>query len=333
MGRKDTLTKEYMSQNDIFADVFNYLLYHGNPVIQPEHLVDKDSTEIALPMGTDGEMVPIQRYRDILKGLIIKESPNVIYALLGIENQSEIHYAMPVKNLLYDAINYASQVTQKSAEYRKTRKEQRDKKSSQSLKETTAEFLSGFHKGDKLKPVITVTIYFGTDKWDAPRNLQEMFDVQDSYIQRFLPKYPIPLILPKEIQDYTHFQSEFGYLMHIIGVSENKVDMSNLIYELRNDSITMSRSAIEILNEFIGFSIETTETEEEVDMKRVCKALEDERKIAREEGHESGLAEGREAERKAIASQMKKEGFSDEIIAKVLQVSLDNVRQLFPSSQ
>ena len=136
MGRKDTLTKEYMSQNDIFADVFNYLLYHGNPVIQPEHLVDKDSTEIALPMGTDGEMVPIQRYRDILKGLIIKESPNVIYALLGIENQSEIHYAMPVKNLLYDAINYASQVTQKSAEYRKTRKEQRDKKSSQSLKET-----------------------------------------------------------------------------------------------------------------------------------------------------------------------------------------------------
>ena len=160
-----------------------------------------------------------------------------------------------------------------------------------------------------------------------------MFDVQDSYIQRFLPKYPIPLILPKEIQDYTHFQSEFGYLMHIIGVSENKVDMSNLIYELRNDSITMSRSAIEILNEFIGFSIETTETEEEVDMKRVCKALEDERKIARKEAHESGLAEGREAERKAIASQMKKEGFSDEIIAKVLQVSLDNVRQLFPSSQ
>lgn len=45
MGRKDTLTKEYMSQNDIFADVFNYLLYDGKPVIQPEHLVDKDSTK------------------------------------------------------------------------------------------------------------------------------------------------------------------------------------------------------------------------------------------------------------------------------------------------
>lgn len=345
MGQKDTLTKEYMSQNDIFADVFNYLLYDGNPVIQPEYLVDKDSTEIALPMGTDGEMVPIQRYRDILKGLVIKESPNVIYALLGIENQSEIHYAMPVKNFLYDGINYASQVTQKSTEYRKTRTAQKENNNSKSLKETTAEFLSGFHKEDKLKPVITVTVYFGTDEWDAPRNLQEMFDVQDSYIQRFLPDYPIPLILPKEIQDFTHFQSEFGYLMHIIGISESRNDMKNLIYELHNDSITMSRSAIEILNEFIGFSIETEETEEEVDMKKVCKALEDERKVAREEGRESGLAEGRksglaegrksglaegrESERKVIASQMKKEGFSDEMIAHILQISIDNVRELF----
>ena len=111
------------------------------------------------------------------------------------------------------------------------------------MKETTAEFLSGFHKEDKLKPVITVTVYFGTDKWDAPRNLQEMFDVQDSYIQRFLPDYPIPLILTKEIQDYTHFQSE--------------------------------------------------------------------------------------SERKVIASQMKKEGFSDEMIAHILQISIDNVRELF----
>lgn len=58
----------------------------------------------------------------------------------------------------------------------------------------------------------------------------------------------------------------------------------------------MSRSAIEILNEFIGFSIETEETEEEVDMKRVCKALEDERKVGREEG--------RETERKTIAFEV-----------------------------
>ena len=63
MGQKDTLTKEYISRNDIFADIFNYALHRGSPVIQPQHLMEKDITEIALPMGKDGKMVPVQRYR------------------------------------------------------------------------------------------------------------------------------------------------------------------------------------------------------------------------------------------------------------------------------
>ena len=115
IGRKDTLTKEYMSRNDIFADVFNYFLYHGQSIINQNDLVDRDISEIALPLGKDDKIVPVQKYRDILKGLVVKESSDTIYALLGIENQSEIHYAMPVRNLLYDTLNYASQVSKKSA--------------------------------------------------------------------------------------------------------------------------------------------------------------------------------------------------------------------------
>ena len=101
MGQKDTLTKEYISRNDIFADIFNYALHQGTPVIQPQQLMEKDITEIALPMGKDGKMVPVQRYRDILKALVIKETGDTIYAILGIENQSFVHYAMPVKNLFF----------------------------------------------------------------------------------------------------------------------------------------------------------------------------------------------------------------------------------------
>ena len=116
MGQKDTLTKEYISRNDIFADIFNYALHQGAPVIQLQQLAEKDITETALPMGKDGKMVPVQRYRDILKALVIKETGDTIYAILGIENQSFVHYAMPVKNLLYDILNYAYQVSVRSAE-------------------------------------------------------------------------------------------------------------------------------------------------------------------------------------------------------------------------
>ena len=38
------------------------------------------------------------------------EKNDAVYVILGIENQSHVHYAMPVKNMLYDAMEYANQV-------------------------------------------------------------------------------------------------------------------------------------------------------------------------------------------------------------------------------
>ena len=38
MGKQDLLAKKYMSDNEKFADVFNYYLYNGKQVIKPENL-------------------------------------------------------------------------------------------------------------------------------------------------------------------------------------------------------------------------------------------------------------------------------------------------------
>ncbi|WP_155843229.1 hypothetical protein [Butyrivibrio sp. NC2002] len=48
MGKKDILTKEYLSQNDVFADAFNYYLYNGVKVIKPDELTEQDSTEVLI---------------------------------------------------------------------------------------------------------------------------------------------------------------------------------------------------------------------------------------------------------------------------------------------
>ena len=38
MGKVDTVTKAYMRKNNFFADAFNYLIYDGKPVVNPEQL-------------------------------------------------------------------------------------------------------------------------------------------------------------------------------------------------------------------------------------------------------------------------------------------------------
>lgn len=171
MGKVDTVTKAYMRKNNIFADAFNYLIYEGKPVVDPKKLRELDTTEIALPFGSqekeNGQSNDlVQKYRDILKSAVVMQEDEVAYILLGIENQTDIHYAMPVRNMIYDALQYGKQVADTAANHRKSDKSFR--------KRTSGEYLSGFYKEDVLKPVVTLVIHFGADEWDASLSLHEM---------------------------------------------------------------------------------------------------------------------------------------------------------------
>ena len=171
-----------MSDNDHFADIFNYFLYDGRRVIKPENLREKDRTTIALPHAYYAERSdPIQRYRDVFKVLAAMEDDDAEYLLLGVEDQINVHYAMPARNMLYDAANYVMQVE-------KAAKDQREKKG---LKKD--EYLSGFAREDKLIPIITLVIFWSSNEWDGPRSIHEMFAVRDDSILRFVPDYKIGL--------------------------------------------------------------------------------------------------------------------------------------------
>ena len=104
--KADTITKDYVRNTDIFTDIFNFYIYGGEQIIHPEQLTEKDPTKITLPYGRDGTLVSIQRLRDLQKLCAVMTNEEAEYVLFGAELQSETHYAMPVRNNLYDAIDY-----------------------------------------------------------------------------------------------------------------------------------------------------------------------------------------------------------------------------------
>lgn len=74
IGAIDAITKAYIRKNEVFADAFNYFMYDGAQVIQPECLKELDPTEIAILLNEkdtkDKKAVQVeaqQKYRDILK--------------------------------------------------------------------------------------------------------------------------------------------------------------------------------------------------------------------------------------------------------------------------
>ena len=89
--RADTITKDYISDTTIFADVFNYYIYGGKQIIQPEQLEERDTTELILPYGADGAAVPYQKFRDVQKLYKAMTDGKLEYVLYGVENQAEIH--------------------------------------------------------------------------------------------------------------------------------------------------------------------------------------------------------------------------------------------------
>lgn len=273
MGTKDSKAKEYISDNARFCDLCNYVLYDGRRVIRPQDLKEKDTTEVLSVFGIDKRQIIQQKWRDILKNVTIKYTGSLYVMLIGVENQTEIHYAMPVKNMLYDALSYSKQVN----DIKKAHKNDKDYKDS-------AEFLSGFTKNDRLVPVITITLYLGLDEWDGPRCLVDMMGELEPEVAKLIPDYNINLIDPHEITDFTKFHTELRLLLEIL---KNASDRSSLDKVIDSDEAfkSVDIETVAAINLFAGTDIKIEKNEEVVNM---CKAWEEQKMCGRMEGRIEG---------------------------------------------
>ena len=175
MRKKDSLTKLFLSQEDVFADAFNYLLFGGEAIIKPEDLTEQDPTEIA-EIRKLGKIFTDQKYRDVLKLCTIRRSKYATLVLLGIEGQANIHYAMPVRDMLYDALNYHAQV-----ETARRRHEGNHDLAG-------AELLSGFSRSDRLVTADTAVPVSRTMTPTSPTNVgseKRMLSCLSGVMKRF----------------------------------------------------------------------------------------------------------------------------------------------------
>ena len=270
MGVIDTEGKQYFSNTKYFADLFNFLLYDGKPVIDSKKLKELDTTQIAIPYG-NGARIPVQKYRDLLKLWSAYMDDTAVYVMLGAELQGKTHYAMPVKKGLYDMLGYARQVDEARRSY-----QQKDEEGDLYVDEDvlkirliSEEFLSGLRKSDKLIPIITAVVYFGDEPWDGPRSLYDMLNIPDEAMKRFIPNYWINLISPADMDDdeFKKFHTHLGLAMKVI--KHQSEDADRVI--MATDHEKIDRETAEFLNRAVNLKLEYEVGPGGVDM---CKAME-----------------------------------------------------------
>ena len=277
LGTKDSKAKEYLSDNMRFSEICNYVLFDGEKVIKPEDLKECDTTEVLSVFGIDRKQIVKQKWRDLLKSVSVKHTGEMYVILIGAEAQTDIHYAMPVKTMIYDALNYGEQVNEAKKRHRKNR----DYRSSD-------EFLSGFTLDDKLTPVITITLYLGTTQWDGPRSLAEMMPQMDERILPFINDYRINLLNPLEITDFSKFETGLRPLFELLKNASDEEKLNELI--TKDETFTkVDVETVAAINLFVGTDIKYDEKEEVVNM---CKAWDDHKKRGIQEGIQQGMQQG-----------------------------------------
>ena len=279
MGNIDKLTTKFMNHNDVFADAFNFFIYNGEKIIDASTLKPMDSHILLDIFDWDKpkqSYKTVQKYRDVFKQAVIKYDDEAAYVLLGVENQTDIHYAMPVRNMIYDALSYAEQVSARGY-YNKKNKTAKD----------GVEFLSGFLKTDKLIPVITLVVYFGVEKWDGPISLHEMLDTNNDVVLKYIQDYRINLIEPSGIkeEELELFTSDLKEVLTFIKFSKDSEKIKE--HYMDRGKVMIDNDAIRVIETVTNIKVPKKKGRKKTDMcEAINKLIEEEvsaiKKIAQE---------------------------------------------------
>jgi len=130
MGKHDEVLYEFFSDDDRFADFFNGAVFHGETVVRAELLEEASercsveqvkensmATEQLSGKGagaasgnkrkkSSGKLIGHSKYRDIKKRAV----NGMDFAIMAIENQSDIDYTMPWRIMQYDQLEYGRQL-------------------------------------------------------------------------------------------------------------------------------------------------------------------------------------------------------------------------------
>ena len=270
---KDVSWKEYFRDDERYADVINGIGFDGREFVTAENLEEADTQTIfgglygkSMLKATKGRRKLMRR--NGTRDMVRKVAFGVSFAIVGLENQEVVDYAMPLRCMVYDAGEYEKQAG-------RIRKMLRKKKGL-----LAGEYLYGFGKDSRLHPVVTFVLYGGKEPWDGPWSLHEMLDMEEvpEEMRRLVVNYPLHV---KQVFDFIRCSEDKKMLLELVQTDNSFQCMEEDAYEVATN-YAGAEALIKIKEEYRG-------KDGKVDM---CQALKELLADERIEGRMEGRMEG-----------------------------------------
>ncbi len=214
---KDLREKGYLCDPERFADLINGVVCEGKKILQPSDLTEADSQTGFLRASGRGQRRTAQRrqqYRDVVK----KAAFGINFMVIGIENQEEVHYLMPLRCMSYDAAEYERQAALARNRVRRQKGI------------SSAEFLSGFTKESRLHPCVTLVLYYGQE-WDGAENLHGLLDFTDipEELREKVNDYRIHVCEVRKFEQTSLFQTDLKRVFDCTRYADDKEKLYKII--------------------------------------------------------------------------------------------------------
>ncbi len=304
--KPDIVLKNYWSNNERFADLFNAVLFHGEQVIKAEELEGEDTEESSI-LEHKEYAESIQASRDNIKIHKRSSAHGVQLVLLGLESQEHIHYAMPMRVMGYDYGVYKKQYESNAGKYSKKTGLNHD------------EYLSKMKQTDKFNPVITIVVYYGEKAWDGATSLHGMLNISEE-LAEYVNDYKMLLIEARENNlTFSNMNNKdlFNLLQIVLDRSITKKEAMQKAIEYSEEHKT-DKSVIMTVAGATNSKIDYNAFEKGAE--NMCTLFEEIAKEGEARGEARGKLEGRAIE---IIETGYEFGLSDNDILERLQIKLD----------
>ena len=333
---KDIVWNVFFENEERFADLINGCGLNGKQMVKPEDLKPADTKNLQY-YGTDtkdetGEILNVCKtgkpkkrngkstksstvYRDIVR----KVAFGVNFAMIGIENQETINYALPLAIMRYDAGEYEKQKREISRKIRQP---------GSGAKE--GEFLYGFSKESRLHPVVTFVLYSG-EEWDGGRSLNDIIDFTDipEELKGLVQNYKVNLVEIRKWKDTSVFKTDIRQVFDFIRYSKNKEQVKKLVLD-NPDYEKISEDAYDVMKQYANISeLKTEKVEGEKNMVNMAKGLQDWAEEERAEGRREGI----QSMVRIFVKNMLKCGMSDEDILMLSECDRELLEEVKKSIQ
>ncbi len=311
---QDTLLKNFWKDNERFADLFNGILFNGQKILNPEFLTEADS-DVSEVVTSKEKKTVYKRNRDVVKKMYMGAE----FIILGLENQAHIHYAMPLRNMGYDFMNYTKEY---NALKQKNRK----------LKEPTMtrdEFLSGIFKSDRLHPVFTLVIYYGEHPWDGPLSLMEMMTPVPPELLNCFNDYRLNLVQVIDEHPGVFSHPDVAAVFDLIRMIYKK---DKKAIQKKYNGLEIDREVFDVVKSITALDLNTAPDSQrgKVKMWTALKEWQQEsyesgKQAGYESGKQAGYESGEKAARRQMITQMLKNQWDAETIHEATKVPLEEI--------